>query len=62
MRFKGRGLIQLTGRANYGRIGKELDLNLIDHPELAETAAVAVDSACLFWTTTTLTGWRITMT
>ena len=49
VRFKGRGLIQLTGRANYSRIGRELDLNLVDHPELAETAAVAVDTACLFW-------------
>lgn len=50
VRFKGRGLVQLTGRANYGRAGRELNLNLVDHPELAETAAVAVDTACLFWT------------
>ena len=41
--------MQLTGRANYTRAGCELDLNLVDHPELAETASVAVDTACLYW-------------
>ena len=41
--------MQLTGRANYTRAGRELDLNLVDHPELAETASVAVDTACLYW-------------
>ena len=49
VRFKGRGLVQLTGRANYAKTGKELDLNLVDNPELAETASVAVDTACLYW-------------
>ncbi len=49
IRYKGRGLVQLTGRANYDRAGRELDLNLVDHPELAETASVAVDTACLYW-------------
>lgn len=49
-RFKGRGLIQLTGRANYIKVGKELNLNLVDRPDLAETADVAVNTACQFWT------------
>jgi putative chitinase len=34
-RFKGRGLIQLTGRANYTQYGKLLSLELVDEPALA---------------------------
>ncbi|MGI4745811.1 MAG: glycoside hydrolase family 19 protein [Janthinobacterium lividum] len=49
VRFKGRGLIQLTGRANYQRMGHELDLDLVGTPELAETPAVAVETACRYW-------------
>ncbi|HUP41667.1 MAG TPA: peptidoglycan-binding protein [Thermoanaerobaculia bacterium] len=42
-RFKGRGFIQLTGRANYQRIGAKLGLGgkLVEDPELANDAAVA---------------------
>ena len=48
-RFKGRGLIQLTGRANYKQIGKDFGLDLIGNPELLETPKWAVESACHFW-------------
>ena len=34
-RFRGRGFVQLTGRDNYTRIGKELSLPLVQKPELA---------------------------
>lgn len=34
-RFKGRGYIQLTGRANYHDIGQRLSIELEDRPELA---------------------------
>lgn len=33
-RYKGRGLIQLTGRANYSKFGLLTGLDLINHPEL----------------------------
>lgn len=33
--YKGRGFIQLTGRANYAAYGKALNLDLVCHPELA---------------------------
>lgn len=32
MKYKGRGYIQLTGRANYTRAAKDLNLNLVDNP------------------------------
>jgi putative chitinase len=48
-RYRGRGLIQTTGRANYAACGKALDVDLLAHPELLETPEYAVRSACLFW-------------
>jgi predicted chitinase len=35
LKFKGRGFVQLTGRANYDAAGKALGLFLADSPELA---------------------------
>ncbi len=49
-RFKGRGFIQLTGRANYRTYGKAMGLDLLRHPELAENPRIAVESACEYWT------------
>jgi predicted chitinase len=48
-RYKGRGLIQLTGRDNYQRFGELLDLDLINAPELAADPATSLLIACQFW-------------
>jgi putative chitinase len=48
-RFKGRGIFQITGRANYKRLGDILKIDLVNHPELAETPDVAVRTACEYW-------------
>ena len=48
--FRGRGLIQLTGRANYETRGEEANIPLESMPELAADAATSVKLACLFWT------------
>lgn len=50
-RYKGRGPIQLTGRANYRRYGQMLDLDLEGSPEIAATPAVGFRIAGLFWKT-----------
>lgn len=50
MRYKGRGLIQVTGRSNYEKIGKMLGLDLINNPELiANDPKVAVDASMAWW-------------
>lgn len=49
MRFKGRGLIQVTGRTNYALCGAALGLDLIYHPELLEIPGPACRSAGWFW-------------
>lgn len=48
-RYKGRGLIQLTGRANYKKIGALLNLPLEDNPELAGEPVTSLKIACEYW-------------
>ena len=49
-RFKGRGLIQLTGRTNYAAYSKDSGVDYVAKPELvASDPFVAVDVACWFW-------------
>jgi predicted chitinase len=48
-RFKGRGPIQITGRANYRRFGDLLGLDLVAEPTRASRPDVAFRIAGLFW-------------
>lgn len=48
-RFKGRGPIQITGRANYQRFGSLLGVDLVGDPARAATADLAFRIAGLFW-------------
>jgi putative chitinase len=55
-RFRGRGLFQVTGRANYLACGKALGLDLIAQPELLEVPVGACRSAGWFWQSRNLNG------
>lgn len=52
VKFKGRGIIQITGRLNYLSCSHALfgDDRLLTNPEILEQPEFAVASACWFWT------------
>ena len=48
-RYKGRGLLQLTGRANYRAMGITLHMDLEGNPALAAEPALSLRIACEYW-------------
>ena len=50
-RYKGRGYIQLTGRANYIDVGRAIGEDLVNNPTRASEPTVAAKVALHFWKT-----------
>ena len=48
-KFIGRGILQLTGRANYLEYGRKLGINLADNPDLACQPEYSVAIACQYF-------------
>lgn len=49
VKYKGRGPIQITGRTNYTAAGNALDLDLVNHPELAADPQYAFLVSAWWW-------------
>ncbi|MDB2315676.1 glycoside hydrolase family 19 protein [bacterium] len=56
-KYRGRGIIQLTGKNNYRACSEALGIDLIENPEIAKDNPVAVLSAGWFWETRRLNRW-----
>ena len=48
-RFIGRGILQLTGRANYTNMSKKLGVDLVNNPELACEPEISTKIACEYF-------------
>lgn len=48
-RFKGRGPIQITGRANYRTYGRRIGIDIERHPEIASAPSVGLHLALEYW-------------
>ena len=48
-RFRGRGIIQITGRSNYAAVGNELKLPLVEDPDRLLGTEIAALAAAWFW-------------
>ena len=49
VKYKGRGYIQITGRANYQHYGNKLGVDLVGNPDLAKKPDIAAKVAIAYW-------------
>lgn len=49
VRFKGRGPIQITGRANYRTFGRSIGIDIENHPEIAAVPSIGLHLALEYW-------------
>lgn len=49
VRYKGRGPIQVTGRANYRKFGRAIGIDIERHPEIAALPSVGLHLALEYW-------------
>jgi putative chitinase len=48
-RYRGRAFLHITGKYWYARIGKEMGIDLVKHPELLERPDVGAKASIIFW-------------
>jgi putative chitinase len=49
VRYKGRGPIQITGRANYRTFGRKIGIDIERHPEIAAIPSIGLHLALEYW-------------
>ncbi len=49
-RYRGRGILQITGRDNYRRFGTLIGVDIESQPDRAAEPAIAMALACAYWT------------
>ncbi len=55
--YRGKGLIQLTGKSNYQSFADSLEIDVNEATEYLETFEGAAQSACWFWESNKLNQW-----
>lgn len=55
--FKGRGPLQVTGRANYGRAALRVGLPLLDEPERLAEPELGTLASCVWWYENKMNQW-----
>lgn len=48
-RYKGRGVLQITGRANYRTFGRRIGIDIERHPEIAAIPSISLHLALEYW-------------
>ena len=48
-KYRGRGLIALTGKSNYAELTLNTGIDFVSNPDLLKEPAYALTSACFFW-------------
>ncbi|WP_077920445.1 hypothetical protein [Spirosoma sp. 209] len=56
-RFRGRGVLQLTGRANYTAFAKKFGIDCVNNPALLEIPRWALASALDYWNVRRINQW-----
>lgn len=56
VKFKGRGLIQLTGRSNYEKMSQKVGRDLISNPQLVSEPDLATEVSAIWWSDRTRNG------
>lgn len=56
-RFRGGGILQLTGRYNYTKFGEAVEMSAEEAVDYVRTKKGAIDSACWFWDENNINRW-----